>query len=284
MRMRTHLMLAVVALGTGTLFAAEVEVKARADTDSPRVETEVRRDGDRPRADFKQEARIESSVLPINKARSILGMEVRNRNDEKLGEVKDIVLDLQTGKVSYLALAIGGFLGVGEKLVAVPAGALATSERNPEILIMDATRGEMVDAPGFAATNWPDHRNPNFNDKTFWRPKSRGNAPAGEKGRIYTDADSSSVEARTEVRTSRDRDVRVDASTERNNSVSRTTTGRIRTINNNIVILDAGNGRTETFALPGKNVRASDYKVGDQVTVRYHHENGKMVIDDLGRR
>ena len=77
----------------------------------------------------------------------------------------------------------------------MPTSALTLSERSDSILIMDATRGEIVDAPGFAQTNWPDHRSPNFDQSPFWRPHARGNAATSESGKakLYTDANRKEV-------------------------------------------------------------------------------------------
>lgn len=169
----------------GFVYAADVEVKTKVDTDKPKVEAEVKGDR-RPGVEYKQEVRVESSVKSNNKASSIIGMQVHNRQDEKLGEIKDVVLDLQSGKVGYLVLATGGSVfGIGEKLLAVPASSFAPSERRNDLLILDATKGDIVDAPGIAATNWPDPRR----DTGIWAPRNRGSAPSAETGKskLYTE-------------------------------------------------------------------------------------------------
>lgn len=270
--MRTHryLVALIAALGAGSVFAAEVELKAKAD--APKVEAQVKGDAD-AKADYKQEVRIESSVRPINKTSKLVGMEIRNRENERLGEVKDLVIDLQSGKVAYATIAVGGFLGLGEKLIAVPVTALTSSERSDAYLIMDATRGEMVDAPSIAQTNWPDYRNPNYNDAPFFNPKGRGAAATSESGKakLYTDANS------------KDRDVKVETKVDRDNR-AHTATGRIKSVNNSSVIIENA-GRTETYSIGAKSIRASDFKNGDRVTVKYHTDaSGKMVIDDLTRQ
>jgi sporulation protein YlmC with PRC-barrel domain len=263
----------IAALGTSSLFAADVEVKANANTDSPKVEAEVKGDND-ARANYKQEVRIEKPVKAVNRAHNLIGMAIRNRNNEDLGEIKDLVIDLQSGKVAYAAIAVGGFLGVGEKLIAVPLSALTPSERTENYLILDATKGEIVDAPGIAQTNWPDYRNPNYDESPFFRPKSaRGGAAANESGKakLYTDAERRDKNAKIEVNTNRD-------------NRTHTTMGRIKSVSGNSVIIENA-GREETYSINGKSIRASDYKNGDRVTVKYHTDaNGKMVIDDLTRQ
>src|ERR1051326_7142625 len=105
MRKHSYLVAILAALGTGSILAADVEVKAKANADSnaPRVEAQVNADHD-ARPQLKQEVRIESSVKAVNKAHNLIGMEVRNRSDEKLGEIKDLVVDLPSGKVAYATI------------------------------------------------------------------------------------------------------------------------------------------------------------------------------------
>lgn len=272
--MRTHsFLVAVIAtLGAGSIIAADVEVKANANGDAPKVEAEVKHDSD-TRAHYKQEVRMESPVKPINRAHNLIGMAIRNRNNEELGEIKDLVIDLQSGKVAYATIASGGFIGVGEKLIAVPLSALTPSEHSDKYLILDATKGEIIDAPGIAQTNWPDYRNPNYDQSPFFRPKARGTAAVTETGnaKLYTDADRKDKNIKVETNSNRD-------------ARSHVAMGRIKTVNGDTVIIDNA-GRTETYSIHDKTIRSSDYKNGDRVTVKYHTDsNGKMVIDDLTRQ
>ena len=57
-------------------------------------------------------------------AHTLLGNDVVNGQDESLGDIKEIMLDMRAGRVAYAVLAFGGFLGIGEKLFAVPWQAL----------------------------------------------------------------------------------------------------------------------------------------------------------------
>jgi len=53
-------------------------------------------------------------------ASTLIGNEVRNREGEDLGRIEDFMMDRETGRVAYAVLSFGGFLGVGNKLFAVP--------------------------------------------------------------------------------------------------------------------------------------------------------------------
>src|SRR5256885_13714801 len=73
------------------------------------------------RADDAQSKDKYRATPTANRASEIIGMEVRNAQDQKLGKIEDIILDLASGHVSYAVLSMGGVLGIGDKLVVVPA-------------------------------------------------------------------------------------------------------------------------------------------------------------------
>ena len=89
---------------------------------------------------------------------------VYDPSNNKIGEVMDVLLD-KSGKVTSLIVGVGGFLGAGEKDVAVPFDAVqvTTKSNNKWYLVMNATKDELKSAPGFKydreATTWvPDNR------------------------------------------------------------------------------------------------------------------------------
>jgi sporulation protein YlmC with PRC-barrel domain len=90
---------------------------------------------------------------------------VFDQSNHKIGEVKDVLVS-QEGKVSTLIVGVGGFLGMGEKDVAVPFDAIKhTSRDNKVYLTMDTTKDALKAAPGFRydrnTTTWaPDAGNP----------------------------------------------------------------------------------------------------------------------------
>jgi sporulation protein YlmC with PRC-barrel domain len=48
----------------------------------------------------------------------MIGLDVYNQNNEKLGDISELLVE-QTGKIQTAILGVGGFLGVGERMVAV---------------------------------------------------------------------------------------------------------------------------------------------------------------------
>ena len=73
--------------------------------------------------------------------------------DEKVGEIKDFLVDPKTGTISTLVLGVGGFLGMGEKNVAVPFSEVKMTTRNNRAwLTIDTTKDALKAAPAFVRT------------------------------------------------------------------------------------------------------------------------------------
>lgn len=88
-------------------------------------------------------------------ASTINGDEVKNRDGESLGNIKDLMIDTESGRIAYAVLDFGGFLGIGNKLFAVPWGAL-TVDRNDHSLRLDVDKEVLESAEGFDPDDWPD--------------------------------------------------------------------------------------------------------------------------------
>jgi sporulation protein YlmC with PRC-barrel domain len=96
--------------------------------------------------------RLGSRVLS---ASTLNGDDVYNMKGEKLGSIKELMLDIENGKVCYAVLSFGGFLSLGEKLFAVPWSALKVDTKNKRF-VMDVDEERLKNAPGFDADNWPN--------------------------------------------------------------------------------------------------------------------------------
>ncbi len=95
-----------------------------------------------------------------------IGKEVENAQGENLGEVEDIMIDSK-GNVRYAAVSYGGFMGMGDKLYAVPMDAF-TFKRDKDMffddvtLVLNVTEDQLKDDKGFDNKNWP-----NLDDDTY---------------------------------------------------------------------------------------------------------------------
>ena len=98
----------------------------------------------------------------------LIGMNIENGQGKRVGEVRDIVLDANSGRVRYMAVTYGGFLGVGNKMFAVPFEAFKCrqdpDDHEEYILVLDMTQQQLEGAAGFDEDHWP-----NFGDNAFAR-------------------------------------------------------------------------------------------------------------------
>lgn len=92
---------------------------------------------------------------------SLAGNDVVNLQNEDLGGIKDVMLEPRSGRISYAVLSFGGFLGMGEKLFAVPWSAM-TLDRNKRCFVLDVSKDRLKDAPGFDKDVWPDMADPEW--------------------------------------------------------------------------------------------------------------------------
>ena len=75
---------------------------------------------------------------------------VYDPNDSKIGEIMDVLVD-KSGKATALIVGVGGFLGAGEKDVAVPFDAVHAAKKgnNDWYLVMNSSKDALKNAKGF---------------------------------------------------------------------------------------------------------------------------------------
>ncbi len=110
-------------------------------------------------ADEKAQANV--AIAHVLKSGDIIGLPVRNKAGEDLGNINDLVVDMKSGEVRYAALSFGGFAGFNNKLFAVPFNALTfmfgePNKANSRHFVFDVTKEQLDRAPGFDTTIWPN--------------------------------------------------------------------------------------------------------------------------------
>lgn len=98
------------------------------------------------------------AIATLLSAATITGDEVCNMQDEKLGRIQDVVLDLTEGKIRYALLTSDRFLDMGDRLFAVPWSALKQDKENKRF-ILDVEVERLKSAPGFDKDRWPNMAN-----------------------------------------------------------------------------------------------------------------------------
>jgi sporulation protein YlmC with PRC-barrel domain len=110
-------------------------------------------------------------------ATEILGTQVRDSQGEEVGKIDDLVFD-DEGRISFAVIGYGGFLGMGQNLVAVPVNSLSNDEEQRHF-ILDATKDKIQSAPLFGKKaldepGWADGVYRYFGQQPSWT-EEKGN-------------------------------------------------------------------------------------------------------------
>ena len=102
-------------------------------------------------------------VSHFKPATAIEGSKIVNEEGEHIGDITDLLIDLEKRTVAYAVLSFGGFLGFGEKLFAIPLEAFEFgASGDEEKIILNVSKEHLENAPGFDKDNWPENA-----DRTF---------------------------------------------------------------------------------------------------------------------
>lgn len=89
-------------------------------------------------------------------ASDVKGHKVVNKNAEDLGKIEDYMLDLETGRMAYAVLSFGGFLGMGEKLFAIPWSAFNVQLFENDLrIVLNVDKEILTKAQGFDKSQLP---------------------------------------------------------------------------------------------------------------------------------
>ncbi len=107
----------------------------------------------------------DDNLQGLYKASKLVGKPVKNLQGKSIGVIEEIVIET-TGTVGYAVLSFGGFLGMGDKLFAVPWTSLAHS-MDKTYLTLDIQPEKLERAPGFNKNDWPDMKNKDWQKHIF---------------------------------------------------------------------------------------------------------------------
>ena len=107
-------------------------------------------------------AMAEEPAGPLIQVRDqLLNAEIKNNQGEALGEVEELVMDRE-GRIQYVVISHGGFLDIGDKVVAVPWQSAQPQMGADGHVVMELTREQLAQAPSFERDKWP-----NMNDQAW---------------------------------------------------------------------------------------------------------------------
>jgi sporulation protein YlmC with PRC-barrel domain len=98
--------------------------------------------------------------------KSILGAKVINPEQEDLGTIEDIVIDVRDNRVVYAILSFGGFLGLGDKHFAIPWEALSF-DASHKVAVLSIDKDRLKNAPGFDKDRWPDMNDESWGTQVY---------------------------------------------------------------------------------------------------------------------
>ena len=121
-----------------------------------------------------------------HRASKILGTDVHDMKGEKIGSVRDIVIDPKTGSIDYAVVSVGGIMGVGSKYFAVPWKAMRLTD-NAKNYALNVDREVLKAASGFDKERWPDMANQDWahDVERYWqnqRSTGASDRPREESG------------------------------------------------------------------------------------------------------
>lgn len=117
-------------------------------------------------------------------AQNLIGTDIRNNADKVIGTVTNVAFNPKTGKIGYLVVARGGFLGIGDEHVGVPWGRFkATPGLN--LLVLDATAQQVQNAPQVntgAGNNNATFKTTMQQVRQYWNKQHQASAASGGQG------------------------------------------------------------------------------------------------------
>jgi sporulation protein YlmC with PRC-barrel domain len=100
------------------------------------------------------------------RASKVIGTNVKDSAGERLGEVKDVVLDKQSNSILFGVMSFGGVLGVGEKYHPVPWAALNYDETE-NAYVINLTKEQLKAAPADSLEELTRNDGQAYRDRAF---------------------------------------------------------------------------------------------------------------------
>lgn len=123
------------------------------------AQTQAPRPGQAREHPHQQREMMMKHKMLLHHVDDIHGKNVTNNQLENLGSIETLIIDTQSKQVTYGVVSIGGFLGIGDTLIAVPWDAF---ELRPfyDGLVLNMTRSQLEAAPQFQRDEWPNFGDP----------------------------------------------------------------------------------------------------------------------------
>ena len=112
-------------------------------------------------ADFRESQESHGTLV---RQSQLVDRKVRNLENESVGKIEDLMIDANDGRIVYAVLSFGGFLGMGNKLFAVPWPSL-TFDMVRDEFVLNVDKDKLKSAPGFDRADWPNMSEPRWRNE-----------------------------------------------------------------------------------------------------------------------
>ena len=139
-----------------------------------------------------------SNLGYVQKASKLMGTSVSNLQDEKVGNVKNFIVDLSCGRIVAVIISSGGYMGMDGELSAVPPTALRYNAEH-DSLQLDTSKEMLANSPHFKSNEWPDFNQAGYAGGVYHAYKvepyfsTDANAEPDNTARNVRDRDSSTM-------------------------------------------------------------------------------------------
>jgi sporulation protein YlmC with PRC-barrel domain len=157
MKKTIPLVAATILTFAGSVYATDVAEKRKELVEQQQDVKEAQKELNQEtiKATAEQVQKVNESMQQVSRASKIIGTTVKDAQADKLGDIKDLVIDPESGQIVYAVVSFGGVLGLGDKLFAVPWTALHWT-RDKEYYVLNVDKSALKKAPGFDKKHWPD--------------------------------------------------------------------------------------------------------------------------------
>ena len=100
---------------------------------------------------------------------NVIGVKVKTPDHKKLGEIEELVVDIESGKTIFAVLSFGGHFGFGDKFFAVPWDEFKLIRDEAEQYFeLETDQDRLTELPGFDKSDWPDVASTDWDASVDW--------------------------------------------------------------------------------------------------------------------
>lgn len=113
---------------------------------------------------------VDSAMLKGKKlvrASEAIGSKLWNQKAEEIGDIEDLLMHPNSGKVAYGVLSVGQWMNMGDKLVTVPWSLIRQSKGASPGYVLNVDKSKLKPEYFFDSNQWPDYNDPAWNTRTY---------------------------------------------------------------------------------------------------------------------